>query len=276
MELFCTIPLKGGAETYDDISVDGNYLFALDARGDGVLSSFSIDSTGQAIYLNSKSGVPVEPYCGVSVRNGVIIVSGGTRYMAAYSYDTNGVISNEKSRLERDRGHPDVLLSDNGKFAFVSTHFGGPDFGVISVQITESSQKVISEIDIEGAGFTDGVLDYTGFPIKAGLKGDILYVAHGAGISVIKTSPEGVLTSLELVDVDFPCVNLFIQGENLFVIGNSPSNRIAKFDLTNPEAPKFINDTDLGTTGKLSSIVVTKDRILTLLGTAGVSDINLF
>ena len=77
-QLAGVIAPPGATGTIDDVSIDGDLLFTLDAAGSGGLSVFSIENPIQPTLVSGPVTVDVSPFAGVSAANGRVVVSGGT------------------------------------------------------------------------------------------------------------------------------------------------------------------------------------------------------
>jgi hypothetical protein len=257
------------ARSIDDLCLDGNLLFALDAEVVGYISVYNIENPAAPKLLSSNTKVPVEPFSGISANNGNVVVSGGTKYFSHKTYNAEGEISKGQNRLTRDQGHPDVLLSNDGNTALISTHFEGSRFGIISAKLTNSDVEVISEIIIPGAGFTTGTTDLTGFPIKSALYQNSVLVAHGAGLTIFDLN-NNALTQLIHLNLNIEAVNITVHNDFAYVIGYSPLPTLVKVDIKDLNSPSIIESTELSTAGDISSIAVSDKAIFITAGESGI------
>lgn len=259
-ETISVISPKLPAKSFDDIAISDGYLFALDARGDGFLMVFSLENPTNPQHTGSITSVPVEPYCGVSAQNGNVVISGGTKHIAHHSYDlSSGLVSNKSACLERDRGHPDISLSTNGKTAYVSTHFGGPEFGILSIKLNEipNIPTVISEFDIAGAGFTGGTFDHTGFPIKSIASDSVLYVAHGNGLSIYNITDNSISETAN-IDLGIEAMDVCIYKNKAYVIGINSTSKLVIVNIENSIDPSIIETISLSPSSQPASISVSE------------------
>jgi len=253
---------QGPAQSIDDISITSNLLFALDAQGSGFLMVYSITDPSNPILVSSAISVPVGPYCAVSAANGCVVISGGTKYFSSYNYSSEGEIQSHSASFDRNRGHPDVLLTKNGKFAIVSTHFQGDQFGLVSLTADPSSViKLVSEIEIEGAGFTGGATTPSGFPIKSALVGNSLCVAHGKGVSFLNVNESGALELVRNLDLPSESIDIAVHGDTAFVISSVPFPLMTKIAISNLLDPKIVDTVSLDLAVQITSIDVNEKFI---------------
>ena len=231
----------GATGSIDDVSIDGDLLFTLDAAGAGGLSVFSIANPMQPTLVSGPVTVGVSPFAGVSAANQRVVVSGGTGLLSERSYATNGTLSASVSTIDLGIGQPDVLVADDGETAFVSTDFAGffdgSSFGITVVDISGPTLSILDQIGIVGAGFSPGVAGPANFPIESAQSGDTLYVASGNGVSVFDTSNPSSVQTLALIPLNTNPVNIDVVGDTLYVVGNSPTPTLTTIDVSVLSSP---------------------------------------
>ncbi len=260
----------------DDFDVVNDLIFVLDSRGSDYFAIFDFEN--QEVELITP---PIEveggPFNGISASNGNLVISGGTTFLNRFRYDQDGDIEGPVN-FGRDRGHPDVILSENGQFAFISTDFGiGLDidrFGIMSLFIGDGLQipSVITEIGIPEAGLTDGLTKPVGFPIQSALFGDYLLVAHGGGLSIFEIIQEGALRSVSMTATNISGISVASDANNAYVIGFEGSNPVvATIDLTDINNPTITSQEILEINGATpTSIGVGNSEIYIAAGNSGI------
>ena len=233
----------GATGTIDDVSIDGDLLFTLDAAGAGALSVFSIENPMQPTLVSGPVAVGVSPFAGVSAANGRVVVSGGTGLLSSRSYQANGTLGAAVSTIDLGVGQPDVLVAEDGETAFVSTDFSGffdgQTFGITLVNIEGPTLSILDRIGIAGAGFSPGTTAPANFPIESAQSGDTLYVASGNGVAVLDTSNPNAVQTLALIPLNTNPVNIDVVGNMLYVVGNSPAPTLTSIDVSVLSSPVF-------------------------------------
>ncbi|MDN5203654.1 hypothetical protein QQ008_19855 [Fulvivirgaceae bacterium BMA10] len=265
----------------DNLSITDNLLFAIDARGEDFLAVFSLDNPTSPKLVSGPVPVQGAPFTGVSAANGNVVVSGGTTFMNFRKYDANGKLSDTEGRFGRDRGHPDILLSEDGRVAYASTDFNGQvngaRFGMIALELDglTNSPRLISEIGIPGAGFTAGTTRPAGFPIQSALADDHLLVAYGEGLAIIELVNGRGLASLNTLDLGLAAISISVFNGVAYVIGNEPTPTLVKIDISDIENPVIIESISLNTNGGIpTSIDVNNQYILIAANEGGLIVMN--
>ena len=231
----------GGTGSIDDVSIDGDLLFALDASGIGGLSVFSIANPAQPVLVSGPVSVAVSPFSGVSAANQRVVVSGGTGLLSERSYQTDGTLSTAVSLIDLGVGQPDVLVAEDGETAFVSTDFAGlfdgQTFGITTLDISGPNLSILDRVGIAGAGFSPGADAPANFPIESAQSGNTLYVASGNGVLVLDTSNPSSVQTLALIPLNTNPVNVDVVDNTLYVVGNSPTPTLTTIDISVLSSP---------------------------------------
>lgn len=270
-----TMAPPAGTGTVDDVSVDGDLLFTLDAVTPGRLTVFSIANPLQPTLASPPVTVDVGPFAGVSAANGRVVVSGGTGQLSAYSYTPNGSLSNNRVTIDLGIGQPDVIVSSDGGLAFVSTDFSGfvdgEPFGLTVLDLTNvpTSVSILDRVGIDGAGFSPGVSSPANFPVEAAVAGNTLYMAFGDGVTVFDFSNPGNVQTVAEISLPNNPVNVDVFNDQLFVIGNSPTPTLATIDIANLAAP-VVEISSLPAAGEPLGVAVTGGSVVIADGTLGV------
>ena len=234
-----TISPPAGSESIDDLAVADGLLFALDARRPGHLSVFSLSDPTMPVLAAAPVAVEVGPFSGVSAGGGRVIVSGGTSLLSLRTYDREGRLSPEVATIDLGRGQPDVLVAPDGKRAFVSTHFGGPRFGLTILEIVSGPKALVrgGKVDLDTYGFTAGGAKPANFPIEAALAGNVLLVAHARGLAIISVEDRKQPRLLSVFDLEVKAVSVDVDGSMAAAVGSSPRPLLVLVDVANPSAP---------------------------------------
>ena len=260
-----------GTGTIDDLCLDGGLLFTLDGAGAGALSVFSIANPAEPTLVSGPVGAAVGPFAGVSASNGRVVVSGGTSLLSVRSYDDDGNLFGAVSSIDLGIGQPDVLVSDDGSTAYVSTDFAGlvngQSFGITVIDISGIPTTVLDQIGIPGAGFSPGTSGPANFPIESALQGDVLFVAAGNGVSVIDVSNPASVQTITQIPLSTNPVNIDVFDDTLYVVGNSPSSTLTTIDISNLSSPVVEtvvlpgNGSPLGVAATSTHVVVADDDL---------------
>ena len=268
----------GDMRGIDDFDIVGDLLFVLDARGNNYLASYSINNLSEPELIDGPYLVPGEPFNGISARNGNLVVSGGTRHLEYFQYDVSGEIRGPAT-FGRDRGHPDVLLSDNGQVAFASTDFNldrkvnDARFGILALSLGTELQipAEIDQIGITDAGITEGVSTPVGFPIQTALYNDRLLVAHGGGLTIIDLIEQSAFGTSRQIDLGVNAISVQAQNDIAYVIGLGTEATLVKVDISDPSSPTIIETVALNAGGNIpTSVALSSTSVFIAAGEAGL------
>ena len=274
-----------GTNSIDDVALEGDLLFTLDAAGAGALSVFSIANPIQPTLVSGPVPVAVSPFAGVSAASGRVVVSGGTGLLNVRSFDQDGNLVGGVSTIDLGIGQPDVLVADDGNTAFVSTDFAGSvdgqSFGITVIDISSTPTTIIDQVGIAGAGFSPGTAGPANFPIESAQQGDVLFVASGNGIAVFDISNPSSLQTIALIPLNTNPVNVDVFNDTLYVVGNSPTSTLAVIDVSDLNSPvvEIINlpaaGTPLGVAATSTNVVIADAGLGVLVDTLFVlGDVN--
>jgi hypothetical protein len=221
-----TIAPPAGLGSVDDVALDGDRLFVLDAREPGAVAMLSLADAARPRLLGASHPAEVGPFSGVSARDGIAVVSGGTSRLAAYPYDAKGLAA-PAAFADLGRGQPDVLVGAAG-LLFVSTHYRGPNFGLDIAQFPAGAASIalLARLPIDGAGFTTGGSRPATFPIELTQPDDsTVLVAHARGVAVVRIADPRRPAIAAIVDVGGPAVSVEAHGTQAAVAvgGRTPS-----------------------------------------------------
>ncbi len=243
-----------GAARVDDLAIDGDLLFLLDGASGGNLSVWSLADPEQPALVSGPVSVPVSPFAGVSARSGRVVVSGGTSLLTVRSYTPQGQLGTPVASIDLGIGQPDVLVSDDGQRAFVSTDFagtfGGAGFGISTIQLNAppTAPNLLSRTGLVGSGFTGGSQGPANFPIESAEFDGTLVTAHGGGLTRI-TAGGQVAASLNL---GFPAVNVDDGPDSVFVVGTG--RRLAEVALPSVGGANLLSTQNFPGPGAFTSV----------------------
>ena len=232
-----------GAGSADDLAVAGGLLFALDARPPGALAVYSLADPAAPALRQAPVPVEVGPFSGVSAAAGRVAVSGGTGLLSLREVAPDGRLGEEVATADLGRGQPDVLLSPDGRRAFVSTHLYGPHFALGVAELGTAPLRIEPRgaVPLETWGFTPGGARPASFPIRsAALPGGLVLVAHAAGLGVIDASDPAAPRLLRVVDVGVEPVAVDARDGLAAVVGSDPEPRLVVLDVRDPSRPEVI------------------------------------
>lgn len=269
----------GFTGSIDDVSLDGDLLFTLDAAGAGGLSVFSLANPAQPTLVSGPVSVAVSPFAGVSARNERVVVSGGTGLLSVRNYNQNGNLVGSTSVIDLGIGQPDVLVAEDGSSAFVSTDFAGlfdgQSFGITVIDIESPPTTILDRVGIAGAGFSPGGGVPANFPLESAQQGDMLFVASGSGVAVYDTSNLNSLQTIALIPLNTNPVNVDVNNDTLYVIGNSPTPTLTVIDVSDLSSP-VVNTMALPAAGTPFSVAATSTHVVIADADLGVLVETLF
>lgn len=261
----------------DDFDVDGDLLFVIDARNKNFLATYSITDINNPKLIDGPINVNGGPFNGIAANGGNLIVSGGTFLLEYFQYSSDGKLKGSAT-FGRDRGHPDAIISDNGQVAFISTDFqivpDKPRFGATALYLGDELgiPGVISELRIDGAGFSQGLTKPVGFPIKMEVHNNHLLVAHGAGLTIIELIEDAAFGTSNTYDFDIEVTAIASLNNTAYILGYTPAGQaLIKIDLTDVNNP-VVEEMELLDIGSSvpTSVAVTSQYIFIAAGEAGL------
>lgn len=266
------VPPPAPSGSVDDFAIAGPFLFALDAHPPGHLSVFSLDDAPRLKLTSAPVEVPVGPFSGVSAGGGRVIVSGGTSLMSLRSYDSEGKLGPVLAEIDCGRGQPDVLMSPEGNWAFVSTHRWGPYFGLTSVRVAVSppSMTKSGSLNLDTYGFTAGGAKPASFPLETALEGDVLYVATMRGLTVVSMAIREQPAVLATLDVGVKGVNVDVRRHLAAVVGSSPRPMLVLVDVRSPSLPRVVRSIALPGGSRPTGVAIGATHVVVAAGSQGV------
>ena len=257
----------------DDVAVADGLLFALDATPPGHLLVYRIgtDANLQRISLVE---VAVGPFSGVAAGAGHVIVSGGTSALSLHRYGLDGSLSKASASADFGRGQPDIALAAGGRIALISTHVQGPRFGltVAEVQDRPLALHSLGYVELPGAGFTKGGFHPANFPLQAAALGEIVLVAHGAGLSVIHAPPGQAPVMLGTKQLGLDATAIAIDGERrlAYIVGAAPHPQLLTLDLADARTPRIVERRALPPSSSPSAVALDAAHLVVALQGGGV------
>jgi hypothetical protein len=251
------MPLPDG-ESADDLAIADGLLFVLDAQPPGALSVYSLADPSVPALAQPPMPVDVGPFSGVSAAAGLVVVSGGTSQLSLRRYRADGRLDAEVVTADLGRGQPDVLLSPDGRTAFVSTHDYGPHFLITALQLSAQplGLHVIGTHALDSYGFTPGGAKPANFPIELAIAGDLLLIATASGLEIVDASDPAALRSLATLPLDVAPVNVDARGGLAAVVGSAPAPRLVLVDFSTPTAPRVLRAVPLPQRGRASGVAL--------------------
>ncbi len=252
-----------GSESIDDLALADGFLFTLDARPPGSLTIFSMADPKAPQQVSGPVPVPVGPFSGVSASAGRVIVSGGTSDLTLRSYDRDGRLGEEVASIDLGRGQPDVLLAPGGQRAFVSTHFSGPHFGLMGLDMSSGSLTIAvnGRLDLETIGFTAGGAKPANFPIEAALHHDSLLIAYTKGLALVDPKELKILQLIKAKDLGVEPVNVDASGQTVAVVGSAPRPMLVLLSIQSPGGISVQRSIPLPEGTYATGVAVTSDHV---------------
>ncbi len=258
------IQVPTGSESIDDLAIDQNLLFVLDAKIPGNLSVYSLTDPLNPKLVSNPTPVPVEPFSGVSAGGGLVMVSGGTSKLTLRTYDSQGILGTRVMDADLGRGQPDTLVSPLGTLAFISTHYSGSKFGLSILKLEQHPLSITleSNLDLPGAGFTEGGYKPANFPIEMALFGQTLLVAHSKGIAFVDIQDPKNPKLTKIFPLDFSAVNVDVFDQTAAVVGASATPKVILINLTDPMGPKIIKTIPLPAKTHATGVALTSTKVI--------------
>lgn len=261
----------------DDLAIADGLLFVLDARPPGNLSVFSLEDPAHPRLVQAPVPVDVGPFSGVSAAQGLVVVSGGTSLLSLRRYARDGRMTAEFATADLGRGQPDVLLSADGRHAFVSTHDDGPFFSlsVLALGADPLAIERIASLPLATYGFTPGGARPASFPIEMAIAGAELLIASAAGLQVIDVSdPARPQPRATFAPRALP-VNVDARDGIAAVVGSDPDPELTLVDLADPSAPKLLRSIRLPEGSLATGVAIAGRQAVVAAHAAGTLVFNL-
>ncbi|MFT3912844.1 MAG: hypothetical protein QM704_01805 [Anaeromyxobacteraceae bacterium] len=264
------VPPDGDAASVDDLALADGFLFALDARAPGHLSAYALAEPARPRRLPGALTVPVEPFSGVSADGGRVVVSGGTKVLTVARYGADGAL-HATGEAELGRGQPDVLVAPGGAVAYVSTHFSllRATYGITALAL-DAPPRALSALEIEGAGFVRGAAKPASFALEAALEGTTLFVASGAGLTVVDVSDPAALRTLGTLALPVTPVNVDVRDGVAALVGSAPTPALVLVDVRRPAEPRLLSVRSLSREVQPTAVALDGERIVIAGRAAGV------
>jgi hypothetical protein len=264
----------------DDFDVDGDLLFIIDARNRNSLAVYSIADINNPELVDAPIEVHGGPFNGISAKSGNVVVAGGTGFLEFFQYSNSGELSGPVT-FGRDRGHPDVLLSEDGLSAFISTDFNTPvddaRFGIESLSLGKELRipTLISKQGIPEAGFTKGRTSPVGFPIHTKVYQGHLLVAHGGGLTIVQLIEGSAFGQTNLYDFGINAIAVETSSDMAYIIGYSNDEPVMlRVDLSDINSPALLESETLNIGDNIpTSIALSNQSVYITAGEAGLLDL---
>jgi len=234
-----SLPPPTGSESIDDVAIDGHLLFVLDAEPPGHVAVLSLANPLKPVLVSAPKPVGVGPFSGIAAADGVVMVSGGTSQLTVWHFDAQGHLHGPLTTANLGRGQPDIVLAPRG-FAYVSTHYWGPYFGLDILRYDSSAHTVstLGRLRLEGAGFTKGGAKPANFPIDVAMMGrDTVLVAFARGVAVIESSNPSTPRLLQVLDVGGKAVSIDARGRHAAVAITGPDPAVVILEFGDTSMP---------------------------------------
>ena len=270
---------SGSNSDIHDLSIDGDLLFTLDANNTGGLSVYSLADPSAPSLVSGPVTVPVNPFAGVSAAEGRVVVSGGTSLLTLRNYDPiTGALSNTISSVDLGIGQPDVLVSADGEFAFVSTDFSGSfdgsGFGITTLSLAPPlvAPPASSRTGLSGINFSN-IQGPANFPIESAEVDGVLLVAHRSGLAVIDIDTRELI---RVVNLGFFAANVDVAGNRAFVVGTEGglTSRLTELDITDPSDPVIVNTQTFMNATPFSGVAANDDFVIIAGNESGLQIIS--
>lgn len=241
-----------GSDRVDDVALDGELLFVLDALEPGALTVYSLADPRAPRLVDGPREVPVGPFSGVAAANGVAIVSGGTSELTLHRYARDGRLHEGVASLDLGRGQPDVVLSRDGRLAVVSTHFSflADTFGFTTLALDDGDEharddalpaaRIAARVTIDGAGYAPGGARPANFPLEAALDGPTLAITAAGSLALFDVADPAAPRALATLPLPFAPVSVDLAGGLAVAVGSSPAPTLAWIDVSDRSRPRLL------------------------------------
>lgn len=262
----------------DDLAIADALLFVLDAQPPGHLAIYSLTDPAAPQLVQAPVPVEVGPFSGVSAGGGLVVVSGGTSLLSLRRYLAEGRLSTDLATADLGRGQPDVLLSADGRYAYVSVHDQGPDFSLVVLELSAEplAMRELARLPLDTYGFTPGGARPASFPIEMASTGRLLLIASAAGLQVLDIADPAQPQRVATLQAGALPVNVDARPGLAAVVGSDPSPELVLVDLADPAAPTLLRSSRLPARSLATGVALT-DRHAVIAAHAGgtlIFDIN--
>jgi hypothetical protein len=263
------LPLQGSA---DELAVADGLLFVLDARSPGSLGVYSLADPWAPALREPPAPVEVGPFSGVSAAAGRVAVSGGTGLLSLREYRADGALGRGIATADLGRGQPDLLLSPDGRRAFVSVHRSGPHFALRVALVGSEPLRVdpAGELPLDTYGFTPGGARPASFPVQSALAGETLYVAQASGLAIVDVADATTPRLLRVLPVGVAPVGVDARDGAVALVGSDPEPGLVLLDVCDPERPKIVRSLGLPQGTRPTGVALGRMQVLVAAGSGGV------
>ncbi|MCB9761334.1 MAG: hypothetical protein H6739_15940 [Alphaproteobacteria bacterium] len=271
-----TVAPPEGVDGVHALAMYNALLFGLDATPPGHLLVYDLEDPRAPALVGEPRAVPVGPFTGLAVHNGVVVVSGGDGPLSMTTYDGQGALGAELTQARYERSTPDVALHATGELGFVSTRFNmvnqGESYGLMSLRFhpPPAAPEVLDRLYLPGAGYTAGVASPADFPLASTVQAWHLYVAHGAGLAVVDVSDPADIQVRSVTVLPVFGVDVAVEGERAYVVGSRPMPMLVELDVRKPDLPQVLEAIPLPEDALATGVAVRKGRVMVAAGPAGV------
>lgn len=265
-EIGAPIPPPAPMGSVDDLALLNDILVVLDARGPGYVALFGVrDDTPQL------SAAPVAVSVGgvarVSNHHGVLVVSGGTQPLTVMTYDGYGALGDPVSHGQVAEEQAEVLVDHTGERAYLSTRLDARSYGLtaLRLQAPPADPVVLSQLAIPGARpSADGAL------LSGQIQDDLYYLGFAGGLVVVDVADPAQMKPLSTTPLSVSGVAAAVELDRAYVVGALPAPLLVELDVSDPAAPRVLDEIPLPEGAWPSDVVVRKGTVLVAAGPAGV------
>ena len=252
----------------DDLAAEGDLLLVLEVGADNALRAFDVSEPAEPRELLVPPGIRSDTFGGVSLDNGLAVVSGGSADMTVLDVSN---INNIQilSTQPKDIGFAEVTLHDG--LAYISGEVAGnARYGILVYDLTDPRDPVLTQsLRVPGLGPISRVRAPGNFDLEVEVAGSLLLVAGGGRLSAISISD---LARAELV------VSLFATEDAVHVAWDGRLAVVSGGNLTLYDAsvqPRVVRLRDIETPGDSRGVAVRDSIAFVADSGAGLTIIRL-
>ena len=270
------LPFQNGQITgFEDVAIDEadpTTVFAF-SENDKLVCTFTISSTDGSLSISScVVGFHVGPYTGIAVKNGILVISGGTGGVTVYNYTVSTrTIDSTPTLLNKlppnAVGCYGVLMISNTLVA-LSTDFGAftPEFGTLMV---DPSLNALYSFRVQNSLGTTLSIAPSNFPLvntvyTTNCGETFMYTANGA-LTIQNAYQSGTTTEMTFSDGFQAVTDTVDQTRGLLVVGgvmSDGSSQIRFFSLETARSPALQSNYTITDGRRITSVALTSTLLV--------------
>lgn len=256
------LPPPAPMDSVDDLALLNDVLVVLDAHSPGYVALYGVREDSPQLSA-APVEVPVGGVARVSNHHGVLVVSGGTEPLTVMTYDGYGVLGAARSQARVAEDQSEVLVDHTGERAYLSTRLDADRYGLTALQLRAppAEPTVLSQLPIPGAD---------GAALSGQIQDDLYYLGFSDGLAVVDVSDPAEMKILSLTALGVSGAAAAVELDRAYVVGSLPRPLLVELDVSEPAAPRVLEEIPLPEAAWPTDVAVRKGTVLVAAGPAGV------